>query len=314
MEMPAGKLRGHDSILVVCDRFLKILHFITMIKKITAKELARLFRNNMQKFYKLPKSIISDRNLQFTARLMKKLNKMLGIEIKLLIAFYPQTNRQMEKINQNPEQYLKIYINYRQSNWSDWLITAKFIFNNKVHTIMKSLPFKINYKIESRISFEIRKKRKNVKAEKLIKKMKEIYKKVKTALKKLQKETKRYADRNRKKTVEYKVEDRILLSTKNLVWQMRNRKMKKLIKKFVRSYKIKKIISENTVELELLISMKIHLVVNLSRIVLYQKQVEEQKKIISPLVEINREKEYKVEKILNRRDVREKPKYLVRWK
>ena len=314
MEMPAGKLRGHDSILVVCDRFLKILHFITMIKKITAKELARLFRNNMQKFYKLPKSIISDRNLQFTARLMKKLNKMLGIEIKLLIAFYPQTNRQMERINQNPEQYLKIYINYRQSNWSDWLITAKFIFNNKIYTIMKSLPFKINYKIESRISFEIRKKRKNVKAEKLIKKMKEIYKKVKTALKKLQKETKRYADRNRKKTVEYKVEDRILLSTKNLVWQMRNRKMKKLIKKFVRSYKIKKIISENTVELELLISMKIHLVVNVSRIVLYQKQVEEQKKIISPLVEINREKEYKVEKILNRRDVREKPKYLVRWK
>jgi len=133
----------------------------------------------------LPKSIISDRNLQFTARLMKKLNKMLGIEIKLLIAFYPQTNRQMKRINQNPEQYLKIYINYRQSNWSDWLITAKFIFNNKVHTIMKSLPFKINYKIESRISFEIRKKRKNVKAEKLIKKMKEIYKKVKTALKKL---------------------------------------------------------------------------------------------------------------------------------
>jgi len=118
----------------------------------------------------LPKSIISDRNLQFTARLMKKLNKMLGIEIKLLIAFYPQTNRQMERINQNTEQYLKIYINYRQSNWSDWLITAKFIFNNKVHTIMKSLPFKINYKIESRISFEIRKKRKNVKAEKFIKK------------------------------------------------------------------------------------------------------------------------------------------------
>jgi len=47
MEMPAGKLRGYDSILVVCDRFLKILHFITMIEKITAKELARLFRNNM---------------------------------------------------------------------------------------------------------------------------------------------------------------------------------------------------------------------------------------------------------------------------
>ena len=55
---------------------------------------------------------------------------------------------------------------------------------------------------------------------------------------------------------------------------MRNRKMKKLIKKFVGSYKIKKIISENTVELELLVLMKIYLVVNVSRIALYQKQVE----------------------------------------
>ena len=60
--------------------------------------------------------------------------------------------------------------------------------------------------------------------------------------------------------------------------------------------------------------MKIHPVVNMSRIVLYQEQVEGQKKILPPLVEINREKEYEIEKILNRQDVREKLKYLVRWK
>ena len=49
-------------------------------------------------------------------------------------------------------------------------------------------------------------------------------------------------------------------------------------------------------------------------IILYQKQVEEQKKILSPLVEINEEKEYEIKKIFNRRDIRKKPKYLVRWK
>ena len=52
----------------------------------------------------------------------------------------------------------------------------------------------------------------------------------------------------------------------------------------------------------------------MSRIVLYQEQIEGQKKILPSPVEIDREKEYKVEKILNRRDVREKLKYLVRWK
>ena len=51
---------------------------------------------------------------------------------------------------------------------------------------------------------------------------------------------------------------------------MRNRETK-LIEKFVEPYKIKKIISENTVELELLELIKIHLVVNISRIVLYQE-------------------------------------------
>ena len=61
--------------------------------------------------------------------------------------------------------------------------------------------------------------------------------------------------------------------------------MKKLIEKFVELYKIKKIILENAVELELPVSMKIHLVVNVSRIVMYQKQIEEQKKISPPLVE-----------------------------
>ena len=76
-------------------------------------------------------------------------------------------------------------------------------------------------------------------------------------------------DRNRKEVVEYKIGDGVLLSMKDLTWQMRNRDMKKLTEKFIMSYKIKKIISENMVELELLVSMKIHLVVNVSRIALY---------------------------------------------
>ena len=106
---------------------------------------------------------------------------------------------------------------------------------------------------------------------------------------------------NRKEVVEYKVRDKVLLSTKDLMWQMENRETKKLMEKFVEPYKIKKIISENVVELELLALIKIHLVVNMSKIALYQEQVERQKKILPSLVEIDEEKKYEVEKILNRR-------------
>ena len=142
------------------------------------------------------------------------------------------------------------------------------------------------------MSFEIRKKGKYVKTEKFVKEIKKMYEKVKAALKKLQEKMKKYVDRNRKKVVEYKVRDRVLLSTKNLVWQVRNKKIKKLMEKFVKSYKIKKIILENVMELELPVSMKIHLIVNMSRIALYQKQVERQKKIPPLLVEIEGEMVY----------------------
>ena len=115
------------------------------------------------------------------------------------------------------------------------------------------------------MDFEIKKKGKHAKAEKFVKEIKKMYKEAKVVLKKSQEEIKKYTDRNRKETIEYKVGDKVLLSTKDLMWQIRNKKMKK----FVGLDKIKKIISENIVKLELPVLMKIHLVVNVSRIVLY---------------------------------------------
>ena len=70
------------------------------------------------------------------------------------------------------------------------MATAEFTFNNKVHKATKSLLFKVNYEKELRMSIEIRKKGKYVKAKEFIKKMEETYKKAKAALKKSQKEMK----------------------------------------------------------------------------------------------------------------------------
>ena len=63
---------SYDLILIVCNKFSKISHFITIIEKIIAEGLARLFKNNIWKSYKLPESVISDRGLQFVANLIKK--------------------------------------------------------------------------------------------------------------------------------------------------------------------------------------------------------------------------------------------------
>ena len=94
-------------------------HFVVTIEKMTAEELVKLFRDNVWRLHRLPESMISDRGPQFVAGLIKELNKMLVIETKLYMAYHPQTDRQTERTNQKLEQYLRIYINHRQNNWSE---------------------------------------------------------------------------------------------------------------------------------------------------------------------------------------------------
>ena len=93
---------------------------------------------------------------------------------------------------------------------------------------------------------------------------------------------------------------------------MKGRRSEKLTKRFVGPYKVKEIVSSNVIELELPKSIKIHPVVNISRVQLYKPQVEGQKKILPKPVIIEGEEEFKIEKILNKRTIRGKEKFLVR--
>jgi len=108
-----------DAILVVCDRLFKITHFVATTEETTAKELVRLFRDNVWKLHGLLESVVLDKGLQFSAELTKKLNQMLGIKTKLLMAFHPQTDSQTERINQELEQYLRFFVDHRQKDWSE---------------------------------------------------------------------------------------------------------------------------------------------------------------------------------------------------
>ena len=111
--------QGYDTILVVCDHFSKIAHFIAITEKTLAEGLAKLFQDHVWKLYGLPESIILDRGVQFAAGMMRELNNLLGIQTKLLTAYYPQMDRQTKRINQELEQYLRVFINHRQEQWLD---------------------------------------------------------------------------------------------------------------------------------------------------------------------------------------------------
>jgi len=164
------------------------------------------------------------------------------------------------------------------------------------------------------MGFELRKKGKFEEANKFVERMQEIQGETKAVLSKVQEDMKRYADRHREEVEEYRVGDLVLLSTKDLKYQMVGRRMEKLTERFIGPYKVKAIVLTNAIELELRSTVKIHLVVNVSKVQRYTSQVKGQKKEMPQPVVIEGEEEWEVEKIMNKRRVRGKDKYLVQWK
>ena len=215
-------------------------------------------------------------------------------------------------MNQELEQYLRFFVEHRQKDWPEWLAAAEFAVNNKVHTATKVSPFMANYGKELRMGGDIRKKGKVESATEFVEKMKKVQEEAGAALRKTQEEMKRYADRGRRETEVWRRGDRVLLSTKNLVFK--ERPSKKLTERYIGPYVIEEVVSSNAVKLWLPNSMRIHPVVNVSRIVRYKEQVKGQKKEEGKPIEVEGTEEWEVEKILNKKKVRGVEKYLIWWK
>ena len=208
----------------------------------------------------------SDRGVQFVVGIIRELNNLLGIQMKLSTVYHPQTDGQTERINQELEQYLRVFIDHRQEQWLDWLGIAEFMYNNKIYTATKISLFKVNYGQDLRMGFEGRRKGKYEVVGKFVKRMKKIQEEAKAVLGKVQKEMKKFANRRKRKEKEYRVGDLVMLSTKDLKWQMKRRRSEKLTECFVGPYKVKGIVSSNAIELELPKSIRIHPMVSVSRV------------------------------------------------
>ena len=81
----------------------------------------------------------------------------LKIKYKLSIAYYSQTDRQTERINQTLEQYLRYFCDYQQTNWVRLLPIGILAYNTLKYSITKSTPFFINKGFETDVSLKIRK-------------------------------------------------------------------------------------------------------------------------------------------------------------
>jgi len=134
-----------DAIVVIVDRFTKMIHLKTTTMNISSEGIAKIYQDDIWKLHGIPRKVLSDRGPQFASKFMEELTKALGTKRQLLMAYHPQIDRQTERINQEIGTFLRHYVNYQQDDWTDWLAVAEFQYNDKRHAAMGRTPFELNF-------------------------------------------------------------------------------------------------------------------------------------------------------------------------
>jgi len=113
---PPLRSEDKDTILVVMDQFFKMIRLMATTTSISSSKVARIYQNDIWKIHGIPKKIINNKGPQFTSISIGELCKTLGIKRAMSTAYHPQTDGQMERINQEIKVFLRHYINYRQND------------------------------------------------------------------------------------------------------------------------------------------------------------------------------------------------------
>ena len=124
---------------------MKMIRLKATTTNISLEGIAKIYRDKIWKLHGVSRKILSDRGLQFASKFMEDFTKVLGTKRQLLTAYHPQTDGQTERINQEIRTFLWHYMNYQQDNWTDWLSTAEFQYNNKKYMATGRTPFELNF-------------------------------------------------------------------------------------------------------------------------------------------------------------------------
>ena len=198
---------GYNSIFVVVDRFSKMVHIAPTTDTVTSEGIARLFRDTVWVHHGLPTQVISDRGPQFVSQFMRELNALLGIKIAASTAYHPQTDGQTERVNQEIEQYLRMFVNHRQDDWAEWLPLAEFSYNNRIQASTRNTPFMLNYGKNPRMGVEPHRPVKRDSVASFVRDLTSARKEAESALKQAADDMARHYNHNKKKAPSYKVGD-----------------------------------------------------------------------------------------------------------
>jgi hypothetical protein len=136
---------GYASIWVVVDRLTKVAHFIPVKTTYTSARLAKIYMNRIVCLHGVPKSIVSDRGTQFTSHFWCQLHESLGTRLEFNTTFHPQTDGQIERVNQILEDMLRACALDYGFSWDENLPYEEFSYNNSHQASIEMAPFEALY-------------------------------------------------------------------------------------------------------------------------------------------------------------------------
>ena len=307
---------SYDGILSVVERLNKYTWFIPWKSQWDAKEFAQIYLQKLYPEIGVPEATITDRDTKFTSTFWQTIASETGINTKLSTAYHPQTDGQTERANQTVQQYLRAYVDYRQTNWVQHLPLAQFAYNSSINETTKMSPHyaRFGHELEAyRGQYE----NTNTSEEGIVTATtwKHIVESLQDEIEFQNQRRKQYYDNKRQVEPSLKKGDEVYLLRRNIATK---RPSSKLDYKKLGPFRISKKINNVTFKLNLPKTMKIHDTFHISLLEPKPRNMRESRNTHPPEVENEEddrdETHYEVEKLLSSEYRDGQLHYLVKWK
>ncbi len=319
------RCKGYNAILMIIDRFSKEIIPIACTTEMSSEGWAKILHDKVYARHGMPQVVISDRGTVFISKFMKDLYDLLQIKANTSTTYHPQTDGQTERVNQEVEKYLRIFVNHLQDDWVEWLSLTTFTHNNRIHSATGKSPFEVNYGYNANVLPGAKPQApfRTPALTTFVSQMQKIYAEAKQALEKAADQMKTQYNKKKRPAVEYQVGDKVWLDMTNLNLP---RPKKKLADKRTGPFLIVAKKGASAYTLKLPTNWCIHPTFNESLLTPYAPPAFLNQEQPSPLPPdlIDGEEHYEVEKVLDSREHKVRGKagqpwhwvmdYFVKWK
>jgi hypothetical protein len=261
--------RGNDSICVFVDKLTKLVHFVACKEEVFAKGFAELYVDHVFRLHGLSREFITDRDTGFTSTFWQEVTVLFGTRTVMSSSFHPQTDGQTERVNQTLETYLQHFVSVRLNDCDTLFSCAEFAHNAAVNETVHAAPLNLTYGYNPRTPVGEVVEVVHPTSAAFVERLQSSLCFARKCLIAAQQRQKALADK-RHIDQEFKVGDKVLLSTKYLNLK-HSEKSRKLLPKWIGPFEVVQLVGPVAYKLKMNPGWRVHSVFHVSLLEPYRE-------------------------------------------